>query len=67
MDSGPERARPTEQPLTLTAEEEQMVRAVVEALRRIQHGSVQIVVQDNRVVQIDTVEKTRLARSIRIG
>jgi hypothetical protein len=31
------------------------------ALRRIQHGSVQLVVQDSRVVQIDTVEKMRLA------
>jgi hypothetical protein len=45
----------------MTADEERLVRAVLDALRRIRHGSVQLVVQDSRVVQIDTVEKTRLA------
>lgn len=48
-------------PLSLTAEEERLVRAVLDAVRRIRHGSVQLVVQDSRVVQIDTVEKMRLA------
>jgi hypothetical protein len=48
------------QDLALSPEEEQMVRALLAALRRIQHGSVQLVVQDRRVVQIDTVEKVRL-------
>jgi hypothetical protein len=47
------------QPLTLTPDEERVVRALLSALRRIQHGSVQLVVQDSRVVQIDTVEKMR--------
>ena len=46
----------------LTREEERVVAAILSALRRIQHGSVQLVVQDRRVVQIDTVEKTRLSR-----
>ena len=50
----------TPQDLTLSPEEERVVRALLAALRRIQHGSVQLVVQDSRVVQIDTVEKTRL-------
>jgi hypothetical protein len=50
----------TPQDLTLSPEEERVVRALLAALRRIQHGSVQLVVQDNRVVQIDTVEKIRL-------
>jgi hypothetical protein len=52
--------------LALTTEEEVVLRAVLDALRRIQHGSVQLVVQDSHVVQIDTVEKNRLARSARI-
>jgi hypothetical protein len=49
----------TPQDLTLSPEEERVVRALLAALRRIQHGSVQLVVQDSRVVQIDTVEKMR--------
>jgi hypothetical protein len=47
--------------LVLSAEEEQIVKAILDALRRIKHGSVQLVVQDSRVIQIDTVEKRRLA------
>lgn len=47
--------------LTLTPEEEQVVRALLAALRRIRYGSVQIAVQDGRVVQIDTLEKQRFA------
>jgi hypothetical protein len=54
----PVRAMP--QDLALSPEEERVVRALLAALRRIQHGSVQLVVQDSRVVQIDTVEKVRL-------
>ncbi len=46
--------------LVPTTDEERVVQALLAALRRIRHGSVQIIVQDNRVVQIDTVEKTRL-------
>lgn len=48
--------------LRLSAEEERVVRTVLAALRRIQHGSVQLLVQDSRVVQIDTLEKTRLTK-----
>jgi hypothetical protein len=50
----------TPQDLTLSPEEERVVCALLAALRRIQHGSVQLLVQDGRVVQIDTVEKMRL-------
>jgi hypothetical protein len=49
-------------PLAANPAEERVVRAVLEAVRRIRHGSVQVLVQDGRVVQIDTVEKTRLTR-----
>jgi hypothetical protein len=47
--------------LDLTLEEEQIVRALLASLRRIQYGSVQIAVQDGRVVQIDTLEKQRFS------
>ena len=43
----------------LSVEEETVVKTLLAALRRIRHGSVQLVVQDGRVVKIDTVEKTR--------
>ncbi len=44
----------------LSDEETRVVRAVLAALRRIRFGSVQVVVQDGRVVQIETTEKSRL-------
>ena len=53
--------RETRKPLLLTEDEEQLVRAVLDALGRIRHGSIQLVVQDSQVIQIDTVEKRRLA------
>ena len=60
MGEGAERTvSATPQDLALSPEEERVVRALLAALRRIQHGSVQVVVQDSRVVQIDTVEKMR--------
>ncbi len=33
---------------------------IVDAIRSIRHGQVQIIIQDSRVVQIDTTEKVRL-------
>jgi hypothetical protein len=62
VDERIERAAQSIDPLALSAEEERAVRAVLAALRRIRHGSVQIVVQDSRVVQIDTVEKQRFSK-----
>lgn len=47
-------------PFVLSPDEDRVVRAVLAALRRIRHGSVQVLVQDGAVVQIDTVEKTRM-------
>ncbi|HLV99981.1 MAG TPA: YezD family protein [Ktedonobacterales bacterium] len=46
--------------LDLTTDEEEVIAALIPILRRLQHGSVQVIVQDNRVIQIDTVEKLRL-------
>lgn len=48
------------QKLDLTTDEEEVVATLIPILRRLQHGSVQVIVQDNRVIQIDTVEKLRL-------
>ena len=48
------------QKLDLTTDEEEVVATLIAILRRLQHGSVQVIVQDNRVVQIDTVEKLRI-------
>ncbi len=42
---------------------EQIVLAeVLQAIRRVNHGYVQVIVQDGRVIQIDTTEKKRLDR-----
>ncbi|HEY7123577.1 MAG TPA: YezD family protein [Ktedonobacterales bacterium] len=51
---------PSAQRLGLTTEEEEVVATLIPILRRLQHGSVQVIVQDNRVIQIDTVEKLRI-------
>lgn len=44
----------------LTAEEEEVLGKVLDALRQIKFGYIQITIQDNRVVQIDRTEKQRL-------
>lgn len=46
--------------LDLTTDEEEVVATLIGILRRLQHGSVQVIVQDNRVIQIDTIEKLRI-------
>lgn len=45
----------------LTAEEEEVLVKVLDALRQIKFGYIQITIQDNRVVQIDRTEKQRLS------
>jgi hypothetical protein len=44
----------------LHPEEAQVIRLILRAIREIRYGSVQIVIQDSKVVQIDKVEKLRL-------
>ena len=34
---------------------------IVQAIKSVRHGQVQIIIQDSRVVQIDKTEKLRLA------
>lgn len=42
------------------AEEPEVLRRIVDAIRSVRYGQVQIIIQDSRVVQIDTTEKVRL-------
>jgi hypothetical protein len=45
-----------------TSDELRVLNEVLAAMRAIQHGTVSLIVQDRRVVQIDRTEKRRLAR-----
>ena len=45
-----------------TTQEQAVLAEVLHALRGLRHGTVQLVVQDSRVVQIETTEKKRLDR-----
>lgn len=56
-------ATTTAKPAGLTSEEEEVLAKVLEALRQIKFGYIQITIQDGRVVQIDRTEKQRLSGS----
>ena len=43
-----------------SAVERQVLGEVLAAMRRIRHGTIHLVLQDAKVVQIDTTEKKRL-------
>ena len=45
----------------LTLEEEEILVKVLEALRQINFGYIQLTVQDGRVVQLDRTEKQRFS------
>jgi hypothetical protein len=45
---------------SLSEEEREILRRVAEVLRRIEYGTVLLVVQDGKVVQIEMAEKFRL-------
>lgn len=49
---------PREQPPT--PEEQRILREVLTAIRSISHGTITLIVQDRRVVQLDRTEKRRL-------
>ena len=51
---------PVEDSDDLTDEEREVVLRVVEVLRRIEFGTILLVVQDGKVVQIEMAEKFRL-------
>jgi hypothetical protein len=44
----------------LAAEDDTVLNEIIDAIRGIQFGQVQIIIQDGRVVQIDRTEKRRL-------
>jgi hypothetical protein len=44
----------------LQPDEAQVIGLILRAIREIRYGSVQIVIQDSKVVQIDKLEKLRL-------
>jgi hypothetical protein len=52
--------RPIQDPDDLTDQEREVVLRVVEVLRRIEFGTILLVVQDGKVVQIEMAEKFRL-------
>jgi hypothetical protein len=51
---------PSSGPASLDADELEVIRRVRDSLRSIRFGTVLIVVQDGKVVQIETAEKIRL-------
>ena len=53
-----ERHHSTKQGLSEDAE---VLRQIIEAVRSVRFGQVQIIIQDSRVIQIDKTEKVRLA------
>jgi hypothetical protein len=46
-----------------TAAERAVLEEALVAIRKLRYGSVQLIVQDGRVIQIDTIEKRRLDRT----
>ena len=58
--SGSSEEAPPPGPLELTHDELEVIRRVRDSLRSIRFGTVLIVVQDGKVVQIETAEKIRL-------
>ena len=38
----------------------EIVEQILQAIQKVRHGTVQIIIQDGRVVQIDTTEKIRI-------
>ncbi len=43
-----------------TPDEQRILREVLAAIRTVSHGTVTLIVQDHRVVQLDRTEKRRL-------
>ena len=43
-----------------TPDEQRVLREVLAAIRAVSHGTVTLIVQDHRVVQLDRTEKRRL-------
>lgn len=46
----------------VNAEDEKVAEAILAAIRNIRYGTVEIIVQDSKVIQVNTTEKVRLDR-----
>ncbi|MBM4410688.1 MAG: DUF2292 domain-containing protein [Chloroflexi bacterium] len=46
------------------AREQAVLAEILQSIRALRHGHVQVIVQDGRVVQIDTLEKKRFGRAV---
>ncbi|WP_406676774.1 YezD family protein [Moorella sp. ACPs] len=46
----------------LSTREQKVLGEVLKALRQVRYGSITIIIQDGRIVQIDYTEKVRLGR-----
>ena len=44
----------------VSSREKEILAEVLRAIRKVRHGYVQVIVQDGRAIQIDTMEKKRL-------
>ena len=60
MANEPEPAVPAGGPVPLTPEEQEVLARVAEIVRKINYGTVVLVIQDGKVVQIEMAEKFRL-------
>jgi hypothetical protein len=56
----PEPVAPAGKPKPLTPEEQEVLTRVAEIVRKINYGTVVLVIQDGKVVQIEMAEKFRL-------
>ncbi len=54
------------QPQAAPEEQSEVVRRIVRALAGIDYGSVEITIQDSRVVQIERRQKARFAQPLKI-
>ena len=60
MANEPEPTAPTADLTALSPEEQQVLLKVAEIVRKINYGTVVLVIQDGKVVQIEMAEKFRL-------
>lgn len=44
----------------VSSREKEILAEVLRAIRKVSHGYVQVIVQDGKAIQIDTMEKKRL-------
>ncbi|MDO8672863.1 MAG: YezD family protein [Dehalococcoidia bacterium] len=45
--------------------EEEIVREILRSIRTIKYGSVQLIIQDGKIIQVDKTEKLRFSRDNR--